>query len=101
MSGGYQDEMVKLVRKEARRGGVRLAPDEALDVLWNQTGFPSFFTGDRDEWFRWQVRHWLANRRMKPCACEQMPCEESQDSLDVAEGLHHSRCRKRVEVPRP
>lgn len=86
---------VATVRDECRRHGVD--EDEAGYVLWNHTGFPSFYEGEPAAHFRRQVRRWLANRRTGPCGCDEMPRETDEEHLDVDEGLH-PRCPRRVEV---
>jgi len=89
---------IEMVQDECMRHDVVLSEEDAGFVLWNATGFPSFYTGDREVYFRRQVRHWLANRLVGSCECEALPRETDEEHLDVDEGLHHPRCPRRVEV---
>ena len=49
---------LEVCKDEAKKAGVELTDKQADTVLWEFTGFPSFFDGDPEECVRRQVREW-------------------------------------------
>jgi hypothetical protein len=66
---------LEMVHAEAAKVGRTVTDEQANAILWNHTGFPSFFLGDSAvDYFTNQVREFFAGKR-HCCACG--------DSVDV------------------
>ena len=54
----------QMCQDEARKVGIELTVADADWVLWEHTGFPSFYEGDDAEgYFRKQIRQWALSTK--------------------------------------
>ncbi len=58
---------IEMAQDEAHQAGLELTDKQADTVLWEYTGFPSFWQGESAEaHFRKQIREWVASLEQSP-----------------------------------
>jgi hypothetical protein len=70
---------LEMVHAEAAKVGRAITDEEANAILWNHTGFPSFFLGDSAvDYFTNQVREFFAGKRnCEACGADMMSTDGS------------------------